>query len=269
VVTVGTTAGVLIAAGAEWTLGAGLAGAVLLFAALRLGWESFRTRRRVRAVRATATTPCGHVGALVPAGVGAAGTSSVEGPTTECVGRARPGPEGVLTAPFSGEPCVWYRAATIRVEQKYLDEHGYEPRQTVESETASTAPFLLADSSGEVLVDVRGVDHAELCVPGQESFHRDDPDPRSHRREEGRHHHEWLIAPDEQLYVLGTPQLQGGWVTLARPRRGGLPLLVSQRSEDELLGSSSKDANTLTALALALGVVALGLLLFAVVQVIT
>jgi hypothetical protein len=262
----GTSVLVPVVASGGWTFGAALAGLILLFAAVRLAWESRRTRGRVRTVAATPTTPCGHVGSLLPAGVGATG-SKVDGPITECVGVARPGPDGLLAAPLSGRPCVWYRAATIRVEEKYAGEHGYEPRQKVESESASTAPFQLVDPSGEVLVDVRGVDHAELCIPGQESFHRFDPDPaRFGRGQEGRHHHEWLIAPDQQLYVLGAAQLQGGWVTLARPRRGGAPLLVSRRSEEELLAASSSDARTLIGVAIGVGVLAIGLLLYAFVQ---
>jgi hypothetical protein len=268
VVTVGTSVlALLVASSAGWTFGAALAGVILLFVAMRLGWESWRTQRRVRTMAATPTTPCGHVGALIPAGVGARG-STADGPTTECVGRARPGPEGLLAAPFSGQPCVWYRAATIRTEDKYVQEQGYQARTTVESESVSTAPFQLVDASCEVLVDVRGIDHGELCIPGDESFHRYDPDPRRFGRgEEGRHHHEWIISPDQQLYVLGAAQLQGGWVALARPRRGGLPLLVSRRTEDELFLASRSDATTLTALAGVLGVAALGLMLYAVVQV--
>jgi hypothetical protein len=256
-----------VIASGGWTFGAALAGAVLLFAAARLGWQARRTGRRARVVAATPTTPCGHVGALLPAGVGAAG-GSTDGPITECVGRARPGPEGLLTAPLSGQPCVWYRAATIRIEEKYVQEQGYQARSTLESESVSTAPFRLVDTSGEVLVDVQGIDHGELCTAEDESFHRFDADPRRFGRgEEGRHHHEWLIAPDQQLYVLGSAQAQGGWVTLAAPRRGGTPLLVSRRSEAELLESTRSDTTILTALAVAFGVVAVGLLLYAFLQV--
>ena len=250
----------------EWVLGAALVGLVFVYLAVRLGREAHRASRRFEAVTATQTTPCGHVAAM--AGVGGGGGVATEGSGhTQCVGQARSGPQGLLTAPCSGTPCVWYRSVTTRTKRTYMRESGYQLETRVEAEDVSEAPFVLTDASGQVLVDPRGVDRDLLCRPGEEAYHRFDPDPKGDDPREGRDHREWLIVPDQELYVLGEAGTQDGWVTLGRPHRRGSRLVVSTRSEEELAASSRSAAATLRWLALGFAVAAVGLLAFAVLRI--
>lgn len=239
----------------DWILGTGLAGIILLYVSARLAWGARRTRRRLQAVTTTETTPCATVGALVGAGGG--------GGRVECVGRARPGPGGLLTAPYSGRPCVWHRSVTTHTYWgKLRTEPEYAMLTKVESDTASERPFVLADASGQVLVDVATADRELLCEVGAEAYHRFDQTGRD--TEEGRDHREWLIAPEQEVYVLGEGNLRDGWPVIGRPRRGGDRLVVTTKSQEELTSSSEADTRTLLILAAVLGVVAVGLLVASV-----
>jgi hypothetical protein len=234
----------------NWILGTGLAGIILLYVAIRLAWGARRARRRFEAVTTTETTPCATVGALVSSGGG--------GGRLECVGQARPGPGGLLTAPYSGRPCVWHRSVTTHTYWgKLRTEPEYAMVTKVESDTASEWPFLLADSSGQVLVDVAAADREVLCQVGAEAYQRFDQTGRD--TEEGREYREWLIAPDQEVYVLGEGEMRDGWPVIGRPRRGG-DLVVTTRSKEELAGSSESDTRTLLILAAVLGAVAVALL---------
>jgi hypothetical protein len=64
-------------------------------------------------------------------------------------GAAEPSGEGPLTAPFSGTPCVWYRATTVRV---VADRKG-RTRHEVDADTASRRRFRLVDGGAELAVD--------------------------------------------------------------------------------------------------------------------
>jgi hypothetical protein len=243
----------------DWILGTGLAGVILLYVAVRLAAGARRTRRRLEAVTSTETTPCSRVGAMAGAGAG--------GQRVECVGVARPGPGGTITAPYSGRPCVWHRSVATHT---YWGRLRTEPETAmvtkVESDVASEWPFALLDSSGQVLVDVAAADRDLLCQVGAEEYHRFDQTGRD--AEEGRHHREWLIAPDQQVFVLGEAGLRDGWPIIGRPRARGDRMVVTTRSQEELASSSQSDARTLKMLAVALGVVAVGLLIATVVLIV-
>lgn len=63
-------------------------------------------------------------------------------------GTAQPSEDGPLEAPFSGTPCVWYRATTIRVVQ---DGDG-RSRHEVDADTTSRRDFRLVDGGSELEV---------------------------------------------------------------------------------------------------------------------
>ena len=250
----------------EWVLGAALVGLIFVYLAARLGREARRASRRVQAMAATQTTPCGHVAALAVVG-GSGGVATTGGDHTQCVGQARAGPHGLLTAPFSGTPCVWHRSVTARTKRRYVQESGYELVTRVEAEDLSEAPFVLADASGQVLIDPRGAENDLLCPIGEEACHRFDPDPKGHDPREGRDHREWLILPDQELYVLGEAGTRDGWVTLHRPHGRGSRLVISTGSEEELAATSRSAATTLRWLAIGFAVAAVLLLGFVVLQI--
>ena len=62
-------------------------------------------------------------------------------------GRIRPGPAGPLTAPLSGEPCVWY---FTQVLERLAGDGG---STSIVWETGGGMSFAVQDESGTVLVD--------------------------------------------------------------------------------------------------------------------
>ncbi|MEO6082419.1 MAG: hypothetical protein ABIQ18_04865 [Umezawaea sp.] len=72
-------------------------------------------------------------------------------------GRSRPGPAGPLTAPLSGEPCVWYFS-------QVFERTNSDGRSTqVVWESGGAMAFAVRDETGSVLVDGR------LVHPGHPS----------------------------------------------------------------------------------------------------
>jgi hypothetical protein len=63
-------------------------------------------------------------------------------------GTAEPAQHGVLEAPFSATPCVWYRAMTIRVVP---DQKG-RTRHEIDADITSRKGFRLLDDGAELLV---------------------------------------------------------------------------------------------------------------------
>lgn len=63
-------------------------------------------------------------------------------------GTAEPSEQGLLEAPFSATPCVWYRATTIRVT---VDGKG-RTRHEVDADVTSRQGFRLVDGPAEVRV---------------------------------------------------------------------------------------------------------------------
>lgn len=219
-------------------------GGVLLVAAVGLGLLARRARHRVAAIADTPTSRCADVGQTAAPG---------SDTRVECVGAATPGPGGPLTSPLSSRECVWYRAT---VTEHYWDtEHRTDAqgRSTTDrvrrtrqvSNDNSSSPFTLTDGSGSVTVDPRDgrIDRPEKA--------RDEFQDRPREgllkelvfgsRTIGYQHEEWLIAPGTQLFVNGAVVQRGDGVALARPPDGG-DLLVSTRSEEELLAATRRAA---------------------------
>lgn len=74
-------------------------------------------------------------------------------------GRTRPGPAGLLTAPLSGEPCVWYYA-----EVTWRD--GLDGGDSLLWQGGGNIPFAIQDETGMVLID------GPLVHPSSNSFAR-------------------------------------------------------------------------------------------------
>ncbi|MEV6873375.1 hypothetical protein [Amycolatopsis sp. NPDC051128] len=98
-----------------------------------LTWSDRRERRRVARL---AVSRCADVTAP------GQGLCAVEGWT-------RPGPAGPLTAPLSGEPCVWYFSQVV--ERTTSDGGSTE----LVWETGGAMAFAVRDETGSVLVDGR------------------------------------------------------------------------------------------------------------------
>ncbi|MFC0431468.1 hypothetical protein [Kutzneria buriramensis] len=115
-----------------------LLGACLLIAALTsLLLKAGGTGQR-RLVARTPVTPLGRL---------RGGMSRVA-----AVGATAYGPEGPVTAPVSGEQCVWFRVRLIRSPSRHKDEVGGE--DVLLERLARTTPAL-TDASGTVPIDPR------------------------------------------------------------------------------------------------------------------
>jgi hypothetical protein len=244
-------------------------GVILLVAAGIFGWLGWKAKKRGGAIEATETTPCGQVPARVSAMAG--DTAVVQ--LTECIGVARPGPSGPLTAPYSSQPCVWYRN---HISHHYWDTEWQTDskgnrtsrrvrRQSTVSSTDSDSPFAVADSSGEVAVAPQ---NARMDKP-YKTYDQFEQRPRESFMNEfflgdrtiGYQYEEWILSPDQPLYVLGGAVARGGEAMLAKPDKG--ELLVSTRSQEELQAATRRATMGWMAGAIASGVVGVVLLVVA------
>ena len=217
---------------------------VALLAAVVAGiaWWTGRsaTRRRGRLL-ATETSTVATLTEVAAAATGAAGAGSYR-EVVELSGEAHPGPGGRLTSPETGTPCVWHRhTVTRRYTKVTKDADGKRTtstaEETVTSQTSST-PFVLRDGTGEVLVEASGgVDGARKSLS----------EFREGRRGGGRdtigfEHEEWVLEPGTRLFVAGEVSDDGGVLTLRKPVKGDL--VVTTRSEEQLLDSAAGSART-------------------------
>ena len=106
----------------------------------------------------------------------------------ELVGRGRNVPDYPILSHLTSLPCVWYRYI---VEQRQSDNKWKRI-----SSGRSDHSFLLDDGSGHCLVDP---EHAEIVPRRKETWTRDDYRDT-----------EWLILPQETVYVLGEFSTIGG-----------------------------------------------------------
>lgn len=125
------------------------------------------TNERYR--RAIANTPTAKIGSA-PQGY------------VELIGQARFAGDPVFS-PVTGLPCIWYRCLTERADSDNHSNYQYV------STDESTASILIADTSGEALIDPDG---AQIEVT-EKSVHIN-----------GEYRHTvWLILPGQRIFALG------------------------------------------------------------------
>jgi hypothetical protein len=208
----------------------------------------------------------------VKAGAAASDQEGVYREPIELKGEVAPA-SPVLTAPLSGQPCVWYRT---RVTHRFwgpvprVNDTGgtYEGRgacQRVISSEGSGAPLTIDDGTGRLSIDPRGAN-----VDGAEpSFDRFEPegggtfspwlsrllrldyhelgfltadgeaDSVSPANSIGYRREECILRPDSSLYVLGEVTDAPGALQVVKPEQAG-ELLISSRSEEQLISDARK-----------------------------
>lgn len=165
----------------------------------------------------------------------------------ELVGSAHPRPEGLLVSELSRAECVWYR---YRVEREFReqrhDTNGNTRRQRKKEKIAehtSHEGYALRDGNGELIgIDPNGAppDHPEQVVDrfephapeGPRMFGVQLPSFFDFSNTIGYHYKEWVIWPEQQLYVLGEAHDKIGPLVVAKPPKGSF--VISTRSEEEL-----------------------------------
>lgn len=177
----------------------------------------------------------------------------VPGQLIKVSAQALPGPGGVLTAPLSGAPCVWYRSAFFP-GQGHMALPSFAPSDTTPlqaqinnvahrvmnpSEEISTAPFLIGQPGGlQLLVDplVADVD-TDVLVANHEW-----------RSEHGFAHGlmvEWIVPPGARVLALGRVGADHTMVT-----DQAAALLISTKDEQRII---SRDQSPAASTAHALG----------------
>ena len=106
----------------------------------------------------------------------------------ELVGRGLPNPEAPVLSRLTMLPCLWCR---FLIERRTNDNKW----ERVDSGVIS-APFLLDDGSARCLVDP---DFAEIVPRDHDSWMKD-----------GYRHTEWLLVPQDRIYVIGQFSTVGG-----------------------------------------------------------
>lgn len=202
------------------------------------------------------------ISALVEAGIGAASRSIGEarrrraisraepltderaGRPREVTGRAVAGPGGPVTAPLSGEPCVWY---AVVVSERYRAWRPgplgpTEVERHVELAEHTSGPLHVTAGAATVRVDTRGADldlgepeFCEFVAPGETGgglsgrlveLLGTPPRPRHRSRTVGLVVEEWVVAADDPLYVVGQARSELGDLVICRSAMR--PLIVSR-----------------------------------------
>ncbi|CAN5121874.1 hypothetical protein BH10PSE9_BH10PSE9_01400 [soil metagenome] len=229
-----------------------------VFSGLLLWWR-VRSGRELALMATTETSKASEVAGKAP------GTLVELKGTIEC--------DAPVRGEFSGIECVYYRAMVEReVERQTRDSQGRsqtERSYITDSDKKIFAPARLADASGTVPLDFDG---AEVEAE------------QTHRRTEssaiglvgsllnvsgtvrGYRYTEWAIKARTPLYVLGTA-LPGGKVgkTMEGSKTRN-PFIISNKSEEQRTKSLGRTRLWTLVGAIALGLVAVTLLYFTVVN---
>jgi len=165
--------------------------------------------------------------------------------------------KGMLTAPFSGTPCVWYRTTVThryRERRRGPRDPEWVTKNEKVAEEVSQEPISITDVSGSGWVYPKGAkiigatetvdrfEHGPLGAkntpasgsPGERALSMVREALRRHTDNTiGYRYQEWVLRAEGELYVLaGARRDQKGVSWLERPASG--PFLISTKSEDQL-----------------------------------
>lgn len=252
------------------------AGAILLVLSVVAVFVARHERGKARKATATETLSCGDVAAL-SAGVAAEVEAGLFSQRCEAVGKAQPGPTGLVPAPESKADAVWVRT---KVTHKYWEivetrrdgrtHRDRQEREETVSDLTSDAAFVLADDTGTVAIHPSGaeIDRPERVVDRFEPHSGGDDHgggllgtllkATKDSGTLGFQHEEWIIRPGTALYVQGEVADRSGALAFAAPKDEGA-FLVSTRSEEEIVGEAERNAKI--AVAAAVGAAVLGVVL--------
>lgn len=208
---------------------------IIAVALLYAGWVN---QRRVRRMLATPRTACADIAALV-ASSRAGGAREVR---CEVSGEGRAGPSGLLRAPFSDTPCLWYRVRITHQERDRTvpSSETTRYRTVTDFEDSSGLPFLLVDDSGAVVVQPGTVSYPEVTVdkkhPGPAPAV---PLPPGVRLEDRTYTYgESVVREGVPLYVLGAADVGSDGPVIGKPESGKYE--ISCRSEEETIRRTRK-----------------------------
>ena len=169
------------------------------------------------------------------------------GTPRQVTGHAVAGPAGPVTAPLSGDSCVWYSVTIIERHQAWrpgpLGPTRVERETKVEEHTSG--PLYVTGDTAAVRVDPRGAD-LDLGTPGFREF-ADTPGsplaarltsllgvrlrPKHRERTLGFVVEEHVVSEGDPLYVVGQARTELGDLVIGKPAMR--PFIVSRASAVE------------------------------------
>jgi hypothetical protein len=151
-----------------------------------------------------------------------------------------------LQGPLTKKPCSYYRYLVTEKRRS-----GKKTRTVVIEDRNERVPFYCRDAEGSTLVNPEGAEiHAAV---------------KKTRRSGRRTYTEWNLAPDDELYLLGSAVIEpvrGDTLQLADGDNDGFPFLISYQSEADTMLSQSRLGLFLISCGFS-GIIMLVLLLFA------
>ncbi len=237
-----------------------------------LAWWGERARRRRTQLLGVETLTTGTIKALSEAAAAAAGPGAFR-QQVEVVGVIEPAESGPLISELSKTECVWHRhKVTRRYHHLERDSKGNETRSTREevmTENTSKEPFLVRDADGSITIIPTRV------VQGPRKSVSEFREPSTHDESAsvslgpfelnlgggdntiGYQYEEWILPLGTKVFVQGDASDGGGELAIVEPE-GSPKLIVSTKSESELLDAAAKEATGLrvaAAVAVALAVI--------------
>ncbi|MCL4370953.1 MAG: E3 ubiquitin ligase family protein [Chloroflexi bacterium] len=191
-----------------------------------------------------------------------------------------------LTSEVARQPCVYYEMSVVREYEEVrlkvrrrnrLKVRGARRSSERVATNSQRVPFCLEDATGRILVNP---DHAEMdLVKTVERFEPspngglDDLLPRgfgldvekhargvvSGSRTLGYRFTERLLPVDQRVHVVGEARDASGQLAMERPREKGKKLIVSLKSQEELIASAESALRWLLVGAAASGISGAGL----------
>lgn len=188
----------------------------------------------------------------------------------EIKGKALPGsPEYVMRAPFSGEECLSYRYEVQEYKQR-----GKSSRWVTVDSGMRDQRFLVDDGTGELVVDPKGadfefedkktyrVDSTDDANENIQEFVEKDGGPGGLIFENDRKYIEWIIRPEEDIYVNGYASKENGQSSefaVVKEDENEATFMISDKSEKELVKSKKWKSRIYTAIGILGAIVLYGL----------
>lgn len=198
----------------------------------------------------------------------------------ELDGTAHPGPGGPLTLELTKTECVWYmQKVTRRYKDVYRDSDGNRKtrnKEEVLTRNRTKDPFVLRDADGEItIVPETNVQSAKKVLSEfREGRDRNDGPSISFgglnlnlggSRDGdtiGFKYEEWVLEPGRHIYVQGEAVDRSGQLQV---RGGKEKMVISTKSEEEILEEHQRKARFALIGAVVAGVAAVGLAVAAVI----
>lgn len=222
-------------------------------------WWGQRAQGRRSHLLAVETLTTGTIKALSDAAAGAAGPGAFR-QRVEVVGTTQPVASGPLTSELSKTECVWHRhKVTRRYHHLERDSKGNQTRSTREevmAENTTKDPFLVRDVDGTIPVVPTRV------VQGARKSLSEFREPTAHDGEAtvslgpfelnlgggdntiGYEYEEWLLPVGKKVFIQGDATDASGELAIVEPE-GSPKLIISTKSESELLEAAAKETTIL------------------------